>query len=218
LTGKALVFANGDINDGSTVRRAIDAAPGAFVIAADGGARIARYFDLPVHLIVGDMDSIRPEELALLAASGAEVERHPAEKNETDLELALMRAVERGAIWIRVIGGIGDRLDQTLANVYLLALPVLRNHDVAVVAGKQETRLLLPGDWSIEGHPGDTISLIPLSGVARGVSTENLYYPLKDEDLLFGPARGVSNVMDTPSARVRLREGALLLVHTQGRA
>lgn len=215
---RALIFANGDINDGIMVRRALEQAGDALVIAADGGARIAEHFGQQIHLVVGDMDSIDPAHLQQLEAQGVEIERHPAQKNETDLELALIRAVERGATWIRVIGAMGDRLDQTLSNVYLLALPILRGVDVSLVAGRSQTCLLHPGDTVLTGEPGDTLSLIPLSGVARGVRTEGLFYPLRDEDLLFGPARGVSNVMDGDTAKVCFREGVLLMVHTMGRA
>ncbi len=219
MPDRALIFANGDINDGRMVRRALDGArDGTFVIAADGGARIARHYGLPIDLVIGDMDSISADDLNALAANGVTVERFPVHKNETDLELALNRAVENGARWIRVVGGLGDRLDQTLSNVYLLALPALQGVDAALVAGNSETRLLLPGESTVSGAAGDTVSLIPLSGIARGVRTENLYYPLNDEDLLFGPARGVSNVMTGETARVSFREGTLLLVHTLGRA
>ena len=112
MTKQALVFANGDINDGPRVRQALAAAPDALVIAADGGARIAAYFERRVDLIVGDMDSVDDDTLAQLEADGAEIERHPVHKNETDLELALMRAVERGARWIRIVVGLGGRLEQ----------------------------------------------------------------------------------------------------------
>lgn len=218
MTKQALVFANGEINDGPRVRQALAAAPDALVIAADGGARIAAYFERRVDLIVGDMDSVDETTLAELAAAGAEVERHPVHKNETDLELALTHAVERGIDWIRIIGGLGGRLDQSLSNVYLLALPILKDCDVALVADGYEARLLHPGTRAIAGASGDTVSLIPLSGVAERVRTENLYYPLNDEDLYFGPARGVSNVMNGPVAQVTFTGGVLLLVHTLGHA
>lgn len=215
---RALIFANGEPGDGPTVRRALVDADDVLVIAADGGARVAASFGVAVDLVVGDMDSLDPDELEALADRGVIIERHPIEKNETDLELAIMQAVERGAIWIRIVGALGGRLDQTLSNVYLLALPILHGCDVALVAGNQEARLLLPGEHTMTGEPGDTVSLIPLSGIARGVRTRDLYYPLNDEDLLFGPARGVSNVMNGREAGVTFRDGVLLIVHTIGRA
>jgi thiamine pyrophosphokinase len=125
---------------------------------------------------------------------------------------------QRGVTWIRVIGGIGDRLDQTLSNVYLLALPELVGRDARLVAGTQSAWVISPGESVIRGAKGDTVSLIPLGGAAQGVRTEDLYYPLVDEPLYFGPARGISNVMQEDMARVWLREGLLLVVHTLGRA
>lgn len=217
MTTRALIFANGDINDGQMVQRAISFAPDSLIIAADGGARVAAHFGLSIDAVIGDMDSLSEAEIATLAAE-AEILRYPEAKNETDLELALTYAVERGARWIRILGGVGDRLDQTLSNVYLMALPILQGCDVRMVAGKQETWLIGAGTHEIEGTAGDTVSLIPLTGTVRGVQTDGLHYPLRDEDLLFGPARGVSNVMNGERASVTVRDGVLLVVHTLGRA
>ena len=215
---KILIFANGDTNDGPMVRRALNDAPDAWVVAADGGARQAGHYGRAIHTLVGDMDSLSASEIATVEANGAAIHRYAEEKDETDLELALILAAEKGATWIRVIAAIGDRLDQTLSNVYLLALPALRGLDVRLVAGKQEAWLLYPGENIISGAAGDTLSLLPISGAASGIRTENLYYPLRDETLTFGPARGISNVFQTAEARVRLSDGVLLAVHTIGRA
>lgn len=218
MTEQALIFANGEINDGPAVRRALAAAPHALIIAADGGAGIARHFGLTVGDVIGDMDSLSSEELTVLKRDGAKLHRYPEAKNETDLELALLWAVEQGATWIRIIGALGGRLDQMVSNVYLLALPALRALDVRLVASNQEAWLVQTTETTIEGAPGDTVSLIPLSGSVEGVRTENLFYPLRGETLTFGPARGVSNVMSADRAHVWLREGTLLVVHTIGRA
>jgi len=218
VTHQAIIFANGDMNDGPFLRRALAAAPDSLIVAADGGARIAKHVGLMVTTVIGDMDSLSAAELDELEALGADIHRYPEEKAETDLELALKWTVEHGVTWIRVIGGVGDRLDQTISNAYLLALPSLKGCDVRMVAGKQETWLIYPGETTITGEKGDTVSLIPVGGPAQGVRTENLYYPLHDEPLLFGPARGLSNVMTANTARVWLRVGLLLVVHTQGRA
>jgi thiamine pyrophosphokinase len=149
---------------------------------------------------------------------GAKIERYPAAKDETDLELAMLAAAEQGATWIRVLGAVGDRLDQTLANITLLTLPDLAGRDVRLVAGRQSAWLVGPGDHALDGVPGDTISLIPLDGNAENVRTTGLEYPLKGETLRFGPARGVSNVIAHPPARVSLDAGRLVVIHTLGRA
>jgi thiamine pyrophosphokinase len=215
---KALIFANGKRKKGAMVRHALSNADGALIIAADGGAVIAQQYNLAPQIVIGDMDSIPPALLAELERAGAEIHRHPAEKNETDLELALRYAAEQGATWMRVFGATGGRFDQTLANVYLLALPQLEGVDIALVAKNQMLRLLRPGTHTLTGDTGDTISLIPVSGDVTGITTTSLKYPLDNETLYFGPARGVSNVMETESAQVTVGDGWLLCIHTKGRA
>lgn len=200
------------------VRRALAQMPDALVIAADGGARLARYFGHVVHAVIGDMDSITEADLQRATSTNAAILRYPAAKNETDLELALLYAVKQGAQWIRIIGAVGDRLDQTLSNVYLLGLPALAEVDVRLVASKQETWLSDSGIAIIDGAPGDTVSLIPLSGIVEGIRTEGMHYPLNNETLFFGPARGVSNVLDGSRAVVHFDKGILLIIHTIGRA
>lgn len=215
---QGLLFANGDINDGAMVRRAFGIGQNAHIIAADGGALAALYFDFLPHVVIGDLDSLSAVEVNTLEKQGVEIIRYPSEKDETDLELALKYAATQDIEWLRIVGGIGDRFDQTIANVYLLALPELAGRDVALVAGKQEIFLLRPGTHTIQGDAGDTLSLIPLGGVVHGIQTEGLYYPLRNETLNFGPARGVSNVMQQPQVQVSLIEGVLLVTHTVGRA
>ena len=78
--------------------------------------------------------------------------------------------------------------------------------------------LLRPGTHDLSGAIGDTVSLIPVSGDVSGVTTYNLQYPLDNETLFVGPARGISNVMADASAQVTVGEGLLLCVYTEGRA
>lgn len=214
----AFIFANGDTNDGPVVQQTLATHPGAWIIAADGGARQALHFGLQPQVVIGDMDSLSPEELSNLEQSGSEIRRYPPEKDETDLELALLLAASGGVRTIRLFAALGDRLDQTISNIYLLALPTLHGLDVRLVAGKQEVWLAFPGETTIQGTAGDTISLVPLNGEVHGVRTTALYYPLNNETLRFGPARGVSNVMTGSSASVSLETGVLLVIHTLGRA
>lgn len=218
MTEQILIFANGDLGDGPMARRALDEAQQAFVVAADGGARAAAHFGRRINLLIGDMDSLSAAELDEYRSQGVEIVRHSPEKDESDLELALQWVVRRRPAWVRILGGMGGRLDQTISNIYLLALPALRGLDVRFVSGSQAAWLIFPGENVIHGAAGDTVSLIPLSGVAGGVRTENLYYPLRDESLIFGPARGISNVMTDAHARVWLQDGLLLVVQTIGRA
>lgn len=215
---RILLFANGVANDGTMVRRALEGAGSAHVLCADGGALNALKFGLAPQTIIGDLDSLSATQLAEFSASGAEILRFPMEKDETDLELALSWCADKGASAIVIIGALGGRFDQTLANVYLLMLPSLQNIPIELVDGEQNIRLLRPGSYCVKGHSGDTVSLIPLGGKAGGITSGGLKYTLCDEALEFGPARGISNVMLSDSASIELHSGLLLVIHTCGRA
>jgi len=214
----AFIFANGSTDDGPFVQRELATAANAWIIAVDGGARQAQYYGQHITTVIGDLDSLDDDEIAILKQQGVDIRHFPPEKDETDLELALLLAAQNNVKRIRVFSALGGRLDQTLSNIYLLALPALRGLDVRLMAGKQQAWLVYPGDTTINGAKGDTISLIPIADEAQGIRTTNLYYPLRDETLRFGPARGVSNVMQTDSAKVSFTDGVLLVVHTLGRA
>ncbi|MBN1963425.1 MAG: thiamine diphosphokinase [Anaerolineae bacterium] len=220
MTRRMVIFANGELHPGPFVDRVLAeaASPDVPLIAADGGLRHVEVLGLTAHAVIGDMDSVDEETLARHAARGAAILRYPSQKDETDLELALRYAAEQGADWLRIIGGMGGRLDQTLANVLLLILPLCDGRDVRLVAGGQAAWIMQPGEHVLHGAVEDTLSLIPLGGDAAGVSTGGLRYPLRDETLRFGAARGISNVFVEPVATVRLRAGVLLAVHTLGRA
>jgi thiamine pyrophosphokinase len=186
---------------------------GDLLICADGGARTALRYDLYPQRVIGDFDSLTQAELDVLERRGAQLERHPTHKDETDLELTLLYAATTQCEEIVILGGLGGRLDQTVANVMLLAMPQLAHCRVMIAAGNEQTFVLRPGmPFELRGNPGDTISLIPFGGDALGVRTEGLEYPLRDEPLYFGPARGVSNVMLSERATVTFTRGLLLCV------
>lgn len=182
------------------------------LIAADGGGNALHAAGLTPHVIVGDLDSLMPDALEAFAAAGSVVLRHPPEKDETDLELALLYAVEHGASRIDVLGALGGRWDQGLSNVALLALPELIGLRVRLLDVGQEA-YLARGETPIPGALGETVSLLPVGGPARGITTRGLYYPLHEAELRFERSRGVSNRIVAPPAHVTVREGLLLVVH-----
>jgi thiamine pyrophosphokinase len=207
----ALVFAGGDPPPAAVAARLT---PDAFVIAADSGLDHAVALRRPVDLVVGDLDSVDPALLAAARAAGTTVERHPPEKDETDLELALAAALARGAQAVTVIGGAGGRLDHFLANLAVLASPRFRSVRLDGWIGSSYVTVV-HDDVVVRGRPGSLLTLVPLGGPAVGIRTEGLRYPLLDEDLEVGTTRGVSNEFVAPSARIRIRTGTVLAICPQ---
>ena len=205
----AVIIANAPELDIRPYTKRIRAAE--LLIAADGGALPLLQTGLAPQVVIGDMDSLDATSLAALERYGVELRRFPREKDETDLELALLHAAVLGATTIDILGALGGRWDHTLANVALLALPELEGRTVRLL-DDQQTLFLVRDTAVLEGQQGDTISLIPLAGPAYGVTTTGLRYPLSNATLGFERARGVSNVLMEPPGRVSLRAGLLLIV------
>ncbi len=191
------------------------------VIAADHGAHHALAWGWPLHLLVGDLDSLAEDELQAVQAMGVPVLTAPVEKDETDLELALAQALALRAAELIICGAYGGRADHLLANVLLLARPELAEVNARIAEADQTVRLLRGGvsatgePASLTGAAGDLLTLLPLAGDAMGVTTTGLRYPLADEPLWFGRARGVSNVLEGERACIWLRAGMLLVIHTR---
>jgi len=206
----AVIVANGMPTDPVADKQQVP--PGALIIAADGGADYCRKLGLVPDVIIGDMDSITGDP-AKTDFQTAEIIRHPVRKDATDLELAIDLALERGAQRIIVIGALGGRWDMSIGNLLLMALPALKSIPVKFVAGRQEITLVTgPGKTTFHGKPGDTLSLIPLSAAAAGVSLDGLEYPLADAVLACGSSRGISNVLEKTTAKVRLASGTLMCI------
>lgn len=219
---RAIIVADGDVRRGTAVSRALNlppASPSALVVAADGGALKAANLGLQPSIVVGDGDSLAAERAEELRSEGVEVIVHPAQKDESDTELAVREAIDRGAETIIIVGAFGgDRLEHGLANLLLLTLPELADRDVALVDGASTVRVIGgtgPGSLTISGDVGDHVSLLALSERVDGVTTAGLRYPLTDETLLQGPTRGLSNELSTERAEVVTRKGRLAVIHSQ---
>jgi len=207
----AVIIAGGDPIAGESIPPLPDHR---FVIAADSGLHSAQALGITVHLVVGDLDSATPTAVAAAEAAGAAVERHPTDKDGTDLELALDAAMSRSLAPAMVLGGAGfDRIDHFMANALLLAHPRyapmrpewwVKGAHVAPVHDRLD----------VDGAPGDIVALLAIGGPASGVSTTGLRWPLHHDTLPSGSTRGVSNEMTGTTATVIVADGILLAIHT----
>ncbi len=218
----AIIVADGDgvpeaLPQAIAEAAAVDATPR--LIAADGGARRALDLGRVPDLVVGDLDSIQPAIVERLVGMGVAVRRAPTDKDESDTELCLRAAVEEGQTTIRIVGALGGRrVEHSIANLLLLSHPLLDGLDAAIVAPPSVIRRVgTPdggGEITLDGTPGDHVSLLAVDTAVEGVRTAGLRFPLRDEALRPGPARGLSNELLAAIGRVRVRRGRLLIIHT----
>jgi len=183
-----------------------------YVIAADGGALALQRAGIQPHILIGDLDSLSDVHVATLAGVGTEIRRFRRDKDETDLELALIAAVELGATYIDLCCVLGGRWDHTFATIALLTLPMLKDIHVCIYADDQILQIVRH-QTSITGEIGHMLSLLPLTPEVTGITTHGLEYPLLNATLYFERSRGVSNVITHTPAHIRIETGILLLVH-----
>jgi thiamine pyrophosphokinase len=193
-----------------------------FVIAADSGLELAAELGLAADLVVGDLDSVDPAALAVVEAAGVTVERHPTDKDATDLELALAAAAARQPDEIVVVGGAGGRLDHLLGALLLLAADSLAAIRITALIGRARVHVVrgtndaVPDearrDLEIEGRAGELLTLLAVGGPATGVTISGVRYPLSGATLSPGSTLGVSNVLTADRALLGLERGVLFAV------
>lgn len=180
-------------------------------VAADSGADLAIGMGLQVDLLVGDLDSISPAGLEQVRRDGGDLREHPRDKDKTDLELAIEAALEDKPDRLIVVGLAGGRLDHELANIGVLAAASQDGTDVDGLVGAARLAVIRHSR-TLPGALGETLSLLPLLGTASGVTTTGLEFPLDNEPLLAGSARGMSNRFVANEATIEVRSGSLLAV------
>jgi thiamine pyrophosphokinase len=205
-----VLLANGPLELSPKVRAMVSSAER--LIGVDGGSRHLASMQLLPHLAVGDMDSIPRDLLAQYRDEGVEMHLHPPKKDATDLELALELAIAQGATRISILGATGGRLDHTLGNLFLLARCLPTGIPVCIMDQEQCIHLT-DQTLTLSGAVGDTLSLLPATPEACGVSLTGLEYPLHDATLTFGTSLGMSNVFVETRATVTLRSGRLFVFH-----
>ena len=192
--------------------------PRSIVVAADSGLDRLAAAGIAAHHVVGDLDSATPRSIAAAEAAGAIVHRHPADKDATDIELALGLVIDElvpaaGIESLLVVGGGGGRLDHLLADVLILTAPTLATVEVTAHLGEATLTVVRPGDGrAIVGRTGEQVSILPVVGPASGVTTSHLRWTLYDADLVAGTTRAMSNEMLGARAHVRIDRGVVAVI------
>ena len=115
---KCVIIANGDLEYTNDIIGVIKDAQ--LIISADGGARHLRILNILPHVMIGDFDSIHPEDKQFFKEKQVKTLTFPPRKDHTDSELCVSWALENNATQITLLGVTGTRLDHTLANIFLL--------------------------------------------------------------------------------------------------
>ena len=186
--------------------------PSADVYAVDHGVDACRRAGLSPTLLIGDADSATPENWRWGEARAARVERHPVEKDFTDTQLALRRAMEDGSAVLLLTGAFGGRFDHAYSTIFSAA----QVQTPCVLADERELVVYVHGGERLTvafRQQPKALSLLPMTAEAEGVTLQGTHWPLTDAVLCQGRPNAVSNVVEGSSkdCRLEVRKGCVAL-------
>lgn len=179
-------------------------------IGVDGGADVLIAAGIGVDLVIGDMDSLGIAGMEAVGSGQVRSIRHPRDKDESDLEIALAWCRHNAIDEVVCTGVTGGRLDHTLA-----ALGSLSRHGSLrpVIHDSSSTAWLLSceGRRSVDiASPGATVSVIALQDDSRLEATGLKWTLPSDLRPLWD--RGLSNEVSSANARVTITRGVALVI------
>ena len=213
----AYIFTGGRIFADSIDELGLEITGGALLIAADSGYNNACRLGAKPDLLLGDLDSLDRSVLAPHELDRIEKIIVPAIKDDTDTQLAVDTALERGADNIVIIGGLGGRLDHTLSTVFLLEYIDDKKVGAMITDGKNRVRLMRAyGDAVSLSIPRGFkyLSLVPITDSCLNVSVSGVFYPLDNAVLERRYSYAVSNEITSDHADISLGKGTLLVIES----
>jgi thiamine pyrophosphokinase len=206
---KVALVLNGDEPGGDDLKL-LDACDA--IVCADGAAQALLKSNHPPTLIIGDLDSLKPDVYKWAEALDVPIERHQSEKDEIDGELALDRILKMDAKSVLILGGHGGRSAMFLANLKLLRRVHALGLDGSMVGRGESLRYISAGgELLLAGRAGATLNLLAIDADAV-VSLQGTAWDGKDILLEQRGARGVSNKIVTDGARIQVRSGTVLCI------
>lgn len=187
------------------------------MIAADSGMKFFCQAGLKPDLIVGDFDSADADTLQFFEKQeGIEWLRLVPEKDDTDTEKAIWKAIEAGCDRIHILGATGSRLDHVLGNIELLGIGLKEQRELFIVDSHNRIRMIEHGlTMKREEQYGDYISLIPFTPQVHGLTLKGMKYPLLDFTMVCYNSLGISNEIIEDTAEITLKDGVLLVLETK---
>ena len=186
-------------------------------IGADRGSMHLLHQGIVPDVAVGDFDSMSAEEFSILSQQVKILKIAPAEKDETDTDLALMQAVEHDPERIVLTGVTGGRLDHFMAVLnsvyrYQIDNPTI---EFVIVNKWNEMKLLTPGTTQLERHSYfPFVSFFAFQGSVEQVTLTGMKYNVLNETIEMGNSRFTSNEVLNDCGSISFAAGICLLIRS----
>ena len=181
------------------------------IIAADGGYHNAQAMGVVPTLLLGDFDSLKKGEKI---PDGIEILQVPAEKDDTDTQLAVQVALEKGAKELVIIGGLDGRLDHTLSNLAVLEDLYAKNIRAVMTNGQNRVRFIRNSGVILLREHFRYFSILAADPLLKGVSVDGCKYPLKKAKLQKTRQYAVSNEIVGNCALIEIKKGGAWVIES----
>lgn len=204
--------------DGGPVGPSLPDAPApTLVIGVDAGAGHAMALGLRLDAVVGDFDSLDPATRAELERRGVTLHAHPADKDRSDLELALDLVANLEPARVHLLAGGGGRVDHLLTATLVVTRPRFASLELVLHLDGVRVRAHTAGSSGVlTAVPGETVSLLAIGGSAS-LDTEGFRWNLQPTTPLeAGSSLGLSNLVAAPNPRLNVTEGLVVSIEVGG--
>ena len=203
----ALIIANGASCSFELLGQLLEWSP--IVVVLDSAMERVLQLDIKVDVLLGDFDGDFNPEIYKEKQYPLEIV-HTPNQDKTDLEKALDYLIEKGHQAVNIVWATGKRADHNITNITNIVR--YRNKLKIVILDDHSKIFLLPNKFEKWYTANTPISLIPI-GKVTGITTQNLFYPLLNEELIMGYRTGSSNhVSKDGIVTITHQEGDLLLM------
>ena len=188
-------------------------------VGVDAGSLFLLQHQLPLDMAIGDFDSVSPADFQQIEQAAKELIQAPAEKDDSDLELALKTVFERyPQAQTRVFGALGGRIDHLLSNLFLASEPDLAPFMGQMELAGEDNRILFrpAGQHRLSPIEGMTyISFMPSDG--SHLTIENAKYPLREENFFFKKCYSSNEFLDG-DIQIALDTGYVVIIYSKDRS
>lgn len=187
-----------------------------YVIGVDGGAEYLYDAGIKPDLIIGDFDTVSEECLNYYSEKGIEINRYPKEKDETDTELAVMKAVSLNCEEIHLFAATGTRLDHLLGNIMSMRIAYDKNIKAYIIDEHNRIHIAYKHEEIFKSEQyGKYVSFIPMTSKVTGVTLNGFMYKLTDAVLTNDKGLAISNQIAADTASVQYKDGILLMIESK---
>ncbi|MBU3189208.1 thiamine diphosphokinase [Clostridium bowmanii] len=183
----------------------------AYLIAADSGANCLYDYNIEPDLLLGDFDSIDKGVLDYFKKCNCTIDTYPTEKDFTDTEIAVEKALCMKPNEIVFLGCTGSRVDHLLGNIGMLKI-CLKNGVSAFIKDENNSIRLTNASTSLKGTMGQIFSVQSYGNEIIGLTIEGAKYPLNNYNLKIGESITISNEFVRSEVKLKFKSGMLLIV------